>query len=100
MLQIRIHHHHKVPGGVLEAGVHGGFLAEVPGKGEIMHPLVFPAHLPQDRQGLVPGPVIDEYIGKAVISQGGEDFLAFFQKGAQHLRFIVAGNHDIDRMHS
>ena len=54
MLQVRIHHHNKVPCCILQTGKHTGFLAEIAGKGYVPYPLVLGGKLPQLRQRLVP----------------------------------------------
>lgn len=59
VLEIRVHDDDRIAVGVLEAGEHGGFLAEVATEGEIADPRVGSRQLLQDRQRAVSTAVVD-----------------------------------------
>ena len=79
--------------GIDEAGVHGRFLPEVSGEGNVVDMRVLFGKILEDFQGLVPGAVVDknQFI---VVFQFLHHFRDDWVEQRQSLFFVVAGNDD------
>ena len=92
MLQIGVHEADVIARRRAHAGQHGRFLAEISGKGNPAHVLVFFGELFHDGKGIVAGSVVDENQLKRDARHFTRRFLEGFVKIRQCVLFIETGD--------
>ena len=94
-MQIRVHQGHVVPPGVLQPGVHGRLLPEVPRERQIPDPAVPFRGGAEQVQGAVPGTVVHKeqfQFAVPVRAEGGAGLLHGPEEVGQGLRLVVTGD--------
>jgi hypothetical protein len=92
MLQIGVHEADVIARRRAHAGQHGRFLAEISGKGNPAHVLIFFGELFHDGKGIVAGSVVDENQLKRDARHFTRRFLEGFVKIRQCVLFIETGD--------
>lgn len=99
VLEVGVHDDQGVAFGVVHAGQHGRFLAEITRQGHVGHARIFFVELAQNGQGPVAAAVVDEDEGEGVVCQAADDGARPFVELGQDGFFVIAGDEDIYLFH-